>query len=110
MARFLVEVVSLSTAKVTDQVTNKSYNCKLIWHKREKHGEWYKKFYVDMSKVPNRQMKDNWTFPWEAKFKEPTNPNCKKFIGVNPVGLKAESDLSGKASTSTPTEDMFESF
>lgn len=98
MARFEIKVVSLALSEVTDTVTNTKYSCKNVWYQRDG----FKKFYVNVEPVKNKQMKSMFSFPWKAEIIE-----GNKLKGKNPVGSVIMSDLNGKASEAMPIEAMF---
>lgn len=95
--RFKIQVTSLQESVVTDNETGKTYKCKNIWYTRENK----KRFYVNVSTVETRQMKDNYSFPWSAEIMD-----NGKLKGTNPVGMIHETNLAGKQSAMI-TEDMF---
>lgn len=98
MARFEVKVDSMAISTVTDNETGKSYECKNIWYTRDG----YKKFYVDVTKVETKQMKDKFSFPWKAEVL--ANGKLK---GKSPVGTVIHTELAGKTSQAMPLEDAF---
>lgn len=98
MARFEVKVVSLALTEVTDTKTNKVYKCKNIWYQRGG----FRRFYVDVTTVSTKKMKDKFSFPWKAEILE-----NGKLKGASPVGTIITSDLAGKESTAMPTLDAF---
>ena len=101
MARFTITVTSIATSEVKDNETGKVYVCKNQWYSR-KHsdGKTYKQFYVVVTDVKGKQMKDNFSF----SYKSTANENGKY---KNPIGLTCDTDLAGKRA-STVTEDVFE--
>lgn len=103
MSRFSIKVATLAMSQVTDNETGKVYNCKNQWYPR-KHsdGKTYRQFYVVVTNVEGKMMKDNFSFPWKAEILE-----NGKLRGTNPIGMTIETDLAGKTS-SVPTADMFE--
>lgn len=98
MARFEVKVDSMAMSTVTDKETGKKYACKNIWYTRDG----YKKFYVDVTTVETKKMKDKYSFPWKAEVLE-----NGKLRGTSPVGTVIDTDLAGKTSVAMPLEDAF---
>jgi hypothetical protein len=98
MARFVVKVDSMAMSTVTDTETGKVYNCKNIWYQRDG----FRKFYVDVTIVETKQMKDKFSFPWKAEILADG-----KLKGKSPVGMVHNTDLAGKTSTAMPLEDAF---
>lgn len=98
MARFEVKVVSMALSEVTDTVTGKKYTCKNVWYTRGDK----KKFYVNVEKVENKQMKSMYSFPWSAEIVE-----GNKLRGKSPVGMVDHTDLAGKTSQAMPLDDCF---
>lgn len=97
--RFELKVVSIQLTEVKDTKTGKVYKCKNIWYQRDG----FKRFYVDVTLVATKQMKEKFSFPWKAKIKE-----NGKLEGASPVGMVIEHDLAGKTSSAMPTADLFE--
>ena len=95
--RFTIKVLSIRESEVTDNETGKVYKCKNEWY--ERNGD--KKFYVNVSTVETRSMKDKFSFPWSAKILE-----NGKLRGTNPIGMIHETNLAGKQAAMI-TEDMF---
>lgn len=100
MSRFTIKVVSLQLSEVTDNVTGKVYKCKNEPYTRERNGKQFKQFYVNVSNVETKNMKDKFSFPWKAIKQEDG-----KFHAKNPIGMVHETDLSGR--TSTISEEIF---
>lgn len=100
MSRFTIKVTSLATSQVIDNETGKTYICKNQFYPRTRNGKTYKQFYVVVTNVENKKMKDNFSFPWKAEKQADG-----KFHGPNPIGLTCETDLAGK--TSSVNEDIF---
>lgn len=98
MARFEIKVVSLALSEVTDSVTGKTYVCKNVWYQRKG----FRKFYVNVARVETKQMKDMFSFPWQAEILEDG-----KLRGKSPVGSVISSDLNGKVSNAMPLDISF---
>lgn len=99
MARFEVKVVSMALSEVKDTKTNKVYKCKNVWYQRNG----FKRFYVNVEAVKDKQMKSMFSFDWKAEIL--ANGKLK---GQSPVGMVQYTDLAGKTSTAMPTDDIFE--
>ena len=96
--RFTITVTTLQESEVKDNKTGKVYKCKNVWYTRNDT----RRFYVNVAAVQGRQMKDMFSFPWQATILE-----NGKLRGKNPVGMVHETNLAGKQSALV-TEDMFE--
>lgn len=103
MSRFSIKVTSLQLSQVTDNETGKVYNCKNSFYVRTRNEKTYRQFYVNVSNVETRKMKDNFSFPWKAELQ-----GDGKFHGTNPVGLICETDLAGKTSSVNENDFCFE--
>lgn len=96
---FTIKVISLEESVVTDNRNGKQYTCRNEWHTRNGSA----KFYVNVSNVPNKQMKDKFTFPWSAKIMDDGTLDNKP-----PIGLVHETNLAGKQAA-IPALSMFRS-